>query len=567
MKLTVHQFRGLEDGEYELADAGVTLFAGLNGSGKTTLCQALGSLLSGPAFIPVGLQKKDASLLLHNGAAQCELRLVAGQSFRSVQWPSGKFTTEGPTLEASEFALGLRSICDNTSDTQSGLRERAGMLSSILRTDPTREDLECAIQKEGLRLGPKGIESLWDRLQAGDVGWTEAKETGQRLKGVWQNITGQTWGAREGTNWLPKGWEPELDGVSEQTLAAACLTARQEVEALLQAGAVADAERARLTKLVNENLPILRESLPALEKLAEEYDKLVREAREKAMAPRPEAAPKTKQSAGIGAVYTCAWTGKHERLVNGKLAKVEEKHEPAQAELITPPPDPLAEWQRLQAALETQTQRLNRAQVDLQRTKEKISEAEAAEKALSELSEPVDNSQQLEAARTAEALTQTRLLAWQQKTGAAHTHEQILINQGIVKILAPEGLRAEVLSKALNAFNTVLMTFSSYARWSPVTLEHDFLPRLGGRPYQLLSESEQFRVRTVLQMAMAVHEKAPLVVIDRCDLLDRAGRNGLFNLLGKTKCPAVIAMTMSSKEECPDMTKTKVGGRSYWLGN
>lgn len=565
MRLTIHQFRRIEDGEYELAEGGVSLFCGPNESGKTTVCQALSSLLRGPEYVPVSIPKKDCAQLVHNGASEAELRLEWGKSFRSIQWPTSKCLTEGPSLEASEFALGLKSICDNTAETQSGLRERTSMLSSVLSVEPTREDLERTIQVEGLRLSSKGVEALWDRLQAGDAGWMQAKEEGQRLKGEWQAVTRQTWGSREGTNWVPQGWEPELQGASEETLTATCFAARQEVEALLQAGAVADVERARLDKLVEE-LPTLRNAFPALEGLVVKYTELVSEARQRAMAPRPEPSPKNAKLSAIGAIYTCAWTGKPERLAGGKLVKVEEPHQP---ELMAPPPDALAEWQRLQAALTTQEDRLANARLDLERTKNKIAEAEAAEKQLTELPEPVNNSAQLEAARTAEALTQSRLSAWQQKTRADHTHRQILVNQSIVRILSPEGVRAEVLTRALTKFNGELHALCSLAewrgvKWQPVTLQLDFLPHYGDWAYRLLSESAQFRVRVVLQVAMALREKAPLIVIDRCDLLDRHGRNCLFNLLRKVKLPAVIAMTMNSEEEKPDLSK--LGGRSYWLG-
>lgn len=557
MKLTVLNFRRIASGEYDLADDGVTLFAGPNEAGKSSVCQALASLLRGPALVPLGLQKNNASLLVHNGATEAMLTLERDQAHRSIWWPSGRCITEGPALEASEFALGLKSLCDNADNTQSGRRERAAMLASVLETEPTREDLQRAIQAEDLRFGPKVTESVWERLQAGDAGWAQAKEYGQRLKGEWQAVTRQTWGSQTGAAWLPPSWEPELAGASEDTLAAACVAARETVEALLQSSAVSEANRVRLAVTVAE-LPALREAAARLEQAVADCTVQVREARARAMVPRPE--PPKGKPAAIGPIYTCAWTGHPERLAGGQLVRVEE-----QRELKIPAHDELLEWQRLQAAWHTQEDRLDRARLDLERTKAKITETEAAEMQLAAMDEPLDHSQQIEAARAAEGLAKGRLLAWQQKTRADHTHAQILTNQSVVRILSPEGLRAEVLARALAVFNAELKTLCDYAKWPAIILEHDFLPRMGGWQYRMLSQSAQFRVRAALQIAMALRERAPLTVIDGCDVLDRSGRNALFALLRKTRLPTVITMTMSNREECPDLGR--MGGCSYWLGD
>ena len=84
-----------------------------------------------------------------------------------------------------------------------------------------------------------------------------------------------------------------------------------------------------------------------------------------------------------------------------------------------------------------------------------------------------------------------------------------------------------------------------------------------GRPYELLSESAQFRVDVAIQVALAKLAGDPMVVIDRADVLDADGRNALFAGLLAAGVPALVAMTFSAKRVMPDMAA--IGGRSYWM--
>ena len=522
MRLTIQNFRRIASGSYEISDKGVTLFAGTNGIGKTSILQGLGSLLRGPAYVPLGLPKDK---LIHGGAAEAYLELSSNGSKRTVRWPSGKSTSEGATaLEASEIALGISSVCDNVAETQTALRERSTILSTVLSMKPTQDDLREAIEAENLRLSDKGVQTLWNRLAEGDVGWTHAKEEGQRLKGEWQAVTGREGGSREGEGWLPTGWEPSLDDANEETLTANCLAARLEVERLLQVGAVERAEYARLFSLRSDlgkrvgHVSLLEQAVINVE---------------------------VRQQTTEG-IFKCAWTGKPERLLFGVLQQADEL-EPSAAQKAA-----------------------DNARLDLERAKLSLLEAQAAQKKLEEMPEPADNTAQVEVARAAEAHAGERLRAWQAKTKASHVHKQICTNQKIVRILSPEGLRANVLARALIAFNAELSALSIIAKWPVVALDPDFIPRMGDYRYRSLSESAQFRVRVVLQIAMAQREHAPLIVIDSCDQLDIPGRRGLMALLNKAGIPTVIAMTISAPEEFPKLKwggeLDKWGNRSYWMG-
>ena len=102
------------------------------------------------------------------------------------------------------------------------------------------------------------------------------------------------------------------------------------------------------------------------------------------------------------------------------------------------------------------------------------------------------------------------------------------------------------------------------AGWKTVAIEADMALTYGGRPYALLSSSEQYRLRAVLQVAAAQFAGADLVVIDAADVLDGPTRSGLFSMLGEAELPAVVCMTLSRREQVPDIARAGLGA-SYWL--
>jgi len=89
---------------------------------------------------------------------------------------------------------------------------------------------------------------------------------------------------------------------------------------------------------------------------------------------------------------------------------------------------------------------------------------------------------------------------------------------------------------------------------------------LADRPYILLSESEKFRCRTALQVAMADLDGSAAVIVDAADILDRGGRNGLFAMLAQSGMRSLVCMTMNGPGDVPDLSKPGLG-RSYWIGD
>ncbi|RMD61382.1 MAG: hypothetical protein D6826_10040, partial [Alphaproteobacteria bacterium] len=161
------------------------------------------------------------------------------------------------------------------------------------------------------------------------------------------------------------------------------------------------------------------------------------------------------------------------------------------------------------------------------------------------------------------------LKAFLAKREADRIHTAIEANQHVIDVLAPGGLRARKLAEAVRRFNAeALAPLCEAAGWRAVTLDNGLEPTYGGRPYALLSASEQYRVRATLQVAMARLDGSEAVILDAADILDRRGRNGLFKMLIAAGLPALIGMTITDPEKTPPPDLAASGrGMTYWIEN
>ena len=114
---------------------------------------------------------------------------------------------------------------------------------------------------------------------------------------------------------------------------------------------------------------------------------------------------------------------------------------------------------------------------------------------------------------------------------AAGYHLDVLEWVLIEKALAPDGIPGEILAGALQPFNASLTRTSKLTGWPVVQVSTEMDITAGGRLYQLLSESEQWRCDTLLALAIAVHSGLKLVMLDRFDVLDLPARGQLLGML------------------------------------
>lgn len=542
MKLRVINFRGITDAVVEIVQ--LTLLAGRNGAGKTSILQALTAAISG-IVVPVdGLKSNHAPRLLRTGSKGGEVSLEHTTGTAQIVYPDGKLTTTGAPLGISEHAAGMKSILDEPT------KDRAAIINRILAADPTRADLDSALKAAGA-YSPEASESIWSTVSSSgwDAAHAHARERGAKLKGQWEAVAGEQYGSKKAESWLPASWDASLWNATEQQLTANVTQENEWLTAALASSAVAASEIERLRAEVKAGEVAARD-LDAEKSAVEMMIKNREDINDKLdYIPSPD-----EQD------HSCPSCGAPLSIESGKIIvrislTVDQKTERRQAI-----DQAKASITALAKAIDAGTRRIG----DLQRT---VTNGRNAYDQLARTpAQPVTTDHgSVDDCRARVKRAADQLAAFQTRARAERIHKNILTNQIIVDVLGPAGLRKTKAATAMTALNSRLALLCTAAGWAGVSVSADMMVSYNATPYALASESEQFRCRVTLQAAIIQIESAPVFIIDRADILDAVGRNGLIKLARAVGVPVVIGMTISKRDDVPNVAR--LGGAAYWVEN
>ncbi|MBF0213031.1 MAG: hypothetical protein HQM00_05615 [Magnetococcales bacterium] len=155
-----------------------------------------------------------------------------------------------------------------------------------------------------------------------------------------------------------------------------------------------------------------------------------------------------------------------------------------------------------------------------------------------------------------------RLEAFKAKSAADQAARRAERLAMVKVILSQDGLRASKLRSAMDHVSVTIGEICASASWPPLTMDADMNATLDGRPFHLLSKSEQFRVQVVMQVAMARLDGSKLLIIDGADILGPAGRFGLIKMLRAVGIRSLVAMT--AKRDYAEMVG-KIFDAAYWV--
>ncbi|MCD6307471.1 MAG: hypothetical protein J7M24_00595, partial [Candidatus Latescibacteria bacterium] len=156
--------------------------------------------------------------------------------------------------------------------------------------------------------------------------------------------------------------------------------------------------------------------------------------------------------------------------------------------------------------------------------------------------------------------------SFQQYHKARELHNRIILNEAIVKALSPEGIRKQALNRGLDVLKNGVNSFCKAAHWGDIDIDSDMNIYYNGMAYYFCSESERFRIRVAFQLWIALQDGSDLVVIDRADILDRAGRQGLFAALVAFGIPALVCMTLNTQDDMPKADiLASFDAAAYWI--
>lgn len=552
-RISAQNYLGIRAADIAL-DRPVQLFAGRNGAGKSSLQEAVRHALTGET-VRVSLKKEYASLLTE-GAESGFVEVVADGGAYAVALPSGK----GTCFEAGaiNYVLDAQRFASLSPD------ERRAFLFGLMGLSSSGD----AVKK---RLADKGFDDarvalVMPLLRAGfDAACKEAQNRARDAKSAWKTVTGgETWGKDKAAGWrppaLPEGAAkaPTLLENARAKLTeadAALATAQQALGAArsaVQAREEQEQQRAQLEERAGR-IERIRTKLAKDEAELADWQAKVADAKaaaggvKKVCAVLEDAvlrglAEVAAEFLGIAEASTgivvsdsgeiLEWD---QALLNRAKAHVTEYR----AQSKTAP----AEDAQAAAKLAEYEKARDLMQSAVANGRRDLAAAEAAEASLQALDaaaagdapnfdELREDVQQKTEARDAwradvakyQALTEQAARQEKVVAEAAQHHADVLAWLEIADALSPDGIPGEMLNEALGPINKRLMRSAGVAQWPSVTIHDDMRVTYGLRPYSLISESEKWRADAMIAEAVSYLSGLRLLVLDRFDVLDLAGR-------------------------------------------
>lgn len=536
MQIEIKNYRGVADATLKMAP--IALVAGINGAGKSSVAQAVAAALTKNAAPIAGIAKNAAGQLLRDGSKRGNCTIGDETGSVTANWPGASVSESGTPPVATDIACGLISLVDMKP------KDAAALLISAIEATPTLEHLTAALPDTD----PAMLQQVWSAVQADgwDSAHKRAQERGTKLKGAWEHITGERYGSQKAEGWKPTG-TPEA-GTEE--LQAELVELQAELETAIAKQALGGSEVQRLEAQIAAGT-VASAGLDGLKAQQERGN-----AHAAKLTDELAALPKPENTETLAECPHC----------KGHLVVISSTDVRAPSGSLS-----AEENDQRQAAIEAKRSELQRTNAALLQiggqitsTMQAVSQAEAAQAKLDALPSGGTTAEEIRQMRDILAEAETDLRNVQAALSAEKIHGDIGANQLVIDALAPDGVRQTVLAEKMGQFNGALHRLSASAGWAPVTIADDLSVTLGERPYILLSESEKYRARVTLQVALADLDGSDVVIVDAADILDRAGRNGLFKMLKASGMKALICMTMNQLGDVPDLAKAGFG-KSYWI--
>lgn len=541
MRIQAKNYRGLLAAD--VAVSRIALVGGKNGQGKSSLFQAIQSALSSNGVV-AGVLKKDAAVLVHENAKSgfCSVTDDAG-AFSQMEWPKCKpgLGGDGGAPWASNIALAV--------DSPLGWGDVGAALRKVLPSDPTDEDIQAAITAAGYSDGAVAKIAASIKADGWDATLSKVKENITKTKGAWEAATGEKYGPKKAEDW-GRDAEGDVDALEAEADAAQSALNALEGKAAYSGEKLADLER-----LADEyaSAPFGDDGGAAIEAAQVALDDAI-ERRNAIVLPDADNRASCPECGAVLNVSKGWKTGEFtlnaiEEIDVGDLkARRKEK-----AGLD-------GEVSNLDARLNTLKADKIKADAAVDAQASRLAEIEKIKAAGCE-----DHGPALAAARERATEAKAAAGAAALANAAKGHHAAIAKATGLAEALAPDGLRLAALVRALKPFNERLAELAKAAGWDPLRIGSDMTSQIGSRPFALACESEQWRGRVLFQVAVAEMDKSCLVLIDRADILDTTGRNGLFQMLmNATDLRAVVFMTQNKPDAVPCLTAAGVGA-SYWI--
>lgn len=501
--------------------APVLLVAGANGAGKSSVQEAVRMAITGET-VRVSLKKEYPQLITEGEKAGCaSVELDGGRA--SVALPSGAHEAEGTATSAA-----LPYVLDAQRFASLDATQRRAMLFWLLGIETTHIAIAERLKQRDCDAAK--IEAVTPILRAGfDAGHKHAKEMTSQARGAWRAITGETYGDKKAEGWAAPAVELVPPGAIQQAERELAVLGDNISAAQRRIGAMnAEIGQARQQSARIGDLNARAEKIGRIkEKLDRDQSELNQWSGRLAELPPPPGDIDPRPS------MTCPDCGVILILRNGALehytSPVADDMEAATKR---------KQWQDAVA--------LYSRSVD--NDKRDLADAESAVAALKEIAAepPAPTDEELDDAKRQLADLQTdrqkradeltalcaRKLAADAADGktkaAAGHHADVQQWSAICDALSPDGIPAQMVSEVLDPLNKRLAEDAGWAEWAAPRIAADMSITANSRAYDLLSESERWRVDALIAASVACFSGLRMIVLDRVDVLDMKGREDLL---------------------------------------
>lgn len=575
MKITqinVQNFQGLRSASMTLP-VSVALVTGMNGAGKSSLRDAIAMAISGkPTRVT---KKKDFADLVTEGSKTGSIQLEFADGRRSeVALPEGKVTFYGADKfeDIEKARAGLAYALDPALFAFAEEDERRQLLFTLTGCGASAEEVQKRMKARGADMAK--VDAVLLLLRAGfPAAEKDAKSRATEAKGAWRAVTGETYGDKKAASFSVAKQEVDAGAIlqAEQDIEdvdGAIATAQQQLGEL-QANYKAQQGRASQIAALEEQagkLERMQQKLAADQAELAEWEAKVADAQAKAAGRHVEGHHECPHCQGL---LQIKGQGLAAQLVPYEMpdsmpdadavAKLPEYQQARDlcARTVENSKRALAAAQQADAQLQALTggDDATVSEDDIRGKQAKVDLLRASRKQLAA---------DLEALRT-----QQRAAAEADKktADAKRHHADVQAWTLIADALAPDGIPGEILTDALRPVNDLLFEYAKLAGWQRVQLGSDMAITADGRQYCLLSESEKWRVDCLLALVVAKLSGLRLVVLDRFDVLDVAGRKDLLALLDELAFSGDLdtAVVCGTLKQAP--TKLPDTMASFWVKN
>jgi ABC-type hemin transport system ATPase subunit len=555
----------------------VALFAGRNGSGKSSLQEAVRMAITQDTVRDITKKNTFGALVYEGAKAGGAVVTIDNDSDKSFAFnmPKGEFV--GPEIsESMRVALYGQRFARMTPD------ERRTFLFGLTKLKASAATVKPRMLSAKWGCEEVKVDAVLPLLRTGFPSVCDhAKGKATEAKGSWRQLTGEAYGPVKAEAWeapLPELPEGDAAALAEtvtgydkniaklnESLGAIKNTARQAAETAARRAGLADAA-GKVPGLV-EQLELAKKELaayqPTVEALRQRATGAVRIGLVHDMAKfidtvRPTDADGATQQAKLLAAYT-------------------KEHGPLDAG--QPDPEAVASLPEHERGLVVMQNRVKNLQRDL----DSATQAKGQFDALAPAGEAVDASAEIAEVENMLAATRNDRAAVENqrqqieiaikargealgKTNAAlKAHAEVLAWTKVADALAPDGIPAEMLAEALAPVNAALEQAAVDTDWMEPTIGSDMAITAAGRAYNLLSESEQWRVDAMIAQVVAELSGIKILMLDRVDVLDLPGRAQLLEWVDSLAFHNVIdtALLFGTFKALPEGLADTV--TSYWV--